>query len=151
MSDLSLYVVTGAHLGLDLWFAIKLQLGVVSPAVSVTWRFLAAALMLLGFALARGLPLRFSTRDHLWMALQGLLLFCLNYVGFYVAEQTLPSGLAAVICSMLTIGNIVGMRWFFNVHTHATNLLGAASRDRRRGWPACSGRICARCPPPTPH
>lgn len=125
MSDLSLYAVTVLIWG-STWFAIKLQLGVVSPAVSVTWRFLAAALMLLGFALARGLPLRFSTRDHLWMALQGLLLFCLNYVGFYVAEQTLPSGLAAVICSMLTIGNIVGMRWFFNVHTHATNLLGAA-------------------------
>ena len=124
MSDLSLYAVTVLIWG-STWFAIKMQLGVVSPAVSVTWRFLAAALILLGFALARGLPLRFSARDHLWMALQGLLLFCLNYVGFYVAEQTLPSGLAAVICSMLTIGNIVGMRLFFDVHTHATNLLGA--------------------------
>lgn len=81
--------------------------------------------MLLGYALVRRLPLRFGARDHLWMALQGLLLFCLNYVGFYLAEQTLPSGLAAVICSMLTIGNIVGMRFFFNVHTHATNLCGA--------------------------
>ena len=124
MSDLSLYLVTVLIWG-STWFAIKLQLGVVPPAVSVTWRFLAAAVMLLGYAVVRRLPLRFSAREHLWMALQGLLLFCLNYVGFYLAEQTLPSGLAAVICSMLTIGNIIGMRLFFNVHTHATNLCGA--------------------------
>jgi drug/metabolite transporter (DMT)-like permease len=124
VSDLSLYLATVLIWG-STWFAIKLQLGSVPPAVSVTWRFLAAAAMLLGYALVRRLPLRFGARDHLWMALQGLLLFCINYVGFYLAEQTLPSGLAAVICSMLTIGNIVGMRWFFNVHTHATNLCGA--------------------------
>jgi len=124
VSDLSLYLATVLIWG-STWFAIKLQLGVVPPAVSVTWRFLAAAALLLGYAVVRRLPLRFSARDHLWMALQGLLLFCLNYVGFYLAEQTLPSGLAAVICSMLTIGNIIGMRWFFNVHTRATNLCGA--------------------------
>jgi drug/metabolite transporter (DMT)-like permease len=124
MSDLSLYLATVLIWG-STWFAIKLQLGLVPPAVSVTWRFLAAAAMLLGYAAVRRLPLRFSLRDHLWMALQGLLLFCLNYVGFYLAELTLPSGLAAVICSMLTIGNIIGMRVFFNVHTHPTNLCGA--------------------------
>jgi drug/metabolite transporter (DMT)-like permease len=124
MSDLSLYLATVLIWG-STWFAIKLQLGVVPPAVSVTWRFLAAAALLLGYAVVRRLPLRFSFRDHLWMALQGLLLFCLNYVGFYLAELTLPSGLAAVICSMLTIGNIIGMRVFFNVHTHPTNLCGA--------------------------
>jgi drug/metabolite transporter (DMT)-like permease len=107
------------------WFAIKLQLGTVPPAVSVAWRFLAAAAILLGYSLLRRLPLRFGARVHLWMALQGLLLFCLNYVGFYLAELTLASGLAAVICSMLTVGNIVGMRVFFNVHTHARNLIGA--------------------------
>jgi drug/metabolite transporter (DMT)-like permease len=124
VSDLSLYLATVLIWG-STWFAIKLQLGVVPPAVSVTWRFLAAAAMLLGYAVARRLPLRFSARDHLWMALQGLLLFCLNYVGFYLAEQSIASGLAAVICSMLTIGNIVGMRMFFKVHTHAINLAGA--------------------------
>jgi drug/metabolite transporter (DMT)-like permease len=125
VSDLSLYLATILIWG-STWFAIKLQLGLVPPAVSVTWRFLTAAAILLGYAAVRRLPLRFSARDHVWMALQGLLLFCLNYVGFYVAELSLPSGLAAVICSMLTIGNIVGMRLFFNVHTHATNLCGAA-------------------------
>lgn len=125
LSDLSLYLSTVLIWG-STWFAIKLQLGVVPPAVSVTWRFLAAATLLLGYALVRRLPLRFGARDHLWMALQGLLLFCLNYVGFYLAEQSIPSGLTALICSMLTVGNIIGMRFFFDVRTHVTNLAGAA-------------------------
>ena len=124
VSDLFLYVVTVLIWG-STWFAITLQLGTVPPAVSVAWRFLAAAAILIGYALLRGLPLRFSQREHLWMALQGLLLFCLNYVGFYISEQYLASGLVAVICSMLTVGNIIGMRVFFGVHTHLLNLLGA--------------------------
>ena len=123
MSNLSLYLATILIWG-STWFAIKLQLGVVPPAVSVTWRFLAAAVILLGYARLRGLPLRFSRRDHLWMALQGLMLFCLNYVGFYLAEQTLNSGLVAVICSMMLIGNIAGMRLFFGVPLQPVNLLG---------------------------
>lgn len=124
MSDLFLYVVTVLIWG-STWFAITLQLGTVPPAVSVAWRFLAAAAILIGYSLLRGLPLRFSRREHLWMALQGLLLFCLNYVGFYISEQYLASGLVAVICSLLTAGNIIGMRVFFGVHTRPLNLLGA--------------------------
>lgn len=124
MSDLFLYVVTVLIWG-STWFAITLQLGTVPPAVSVAWRFLTAAAILIGYALLRGLPLRFSRREHLFMALQGLLLFCLNYVGFYISEQYLASGLVAVICSMLTVGNIIGMRVFFGVHTRLLNLLGA--------------------------
>ncbi len=124
MSDLFLYVVTVLIWG-STWFAITLQLGTVPPAVSVAWRFLAAAAILLSYSLLRGLPLHFTRREHLWMAVQGLLLFCLNYVGFYVSEQYLASGLVAVICSMLTVGNIIGMRVFFGVHTRRLNLLGA--------------------------
>ncbi len=124
MSDLFLYVVTVLIWG-STWFAITLQLGTVPPAVSVAWRFLTAAAILIGYAMLRGLPLRFSRREHLWMALQGLLLFCLNYVGFYVSEQYLASGLVAVICSMLTVGNIIGMRVFFGVRTLLVNLVGA--------------------------
>lgn len=123
MSDLSLYFATILIWG-STWFAIKLQLGVVPPAVSVAWRFLAAAAILLGYALWRRLPLRFTRRDHGWMLLQGLLLFCLNYVGFYLSERQLASGLVAVICSLMMIGNIAGMRLFFGVPVQRVNLVG---------------------------
>jgi drug/metabolite transporter (DMT)-like permease len=123
LSDLSLYLATILIWG-STWFAIKLQLGVVPPAVSVAWRFLAAAALLLGYALWRRLPLRFDRRDHGWMLLQGVLLFCLNYVGFYLAERQLASGLVAVICSLMMIGNIIGMRLFFGVPVQRANLIG---------------------------
>jgi drug/metabolite transporter (DMT)-like permease len=123
LSDLSLYLATILIWG-STWFAIKLQLGVVAPAVSVAWRFLAAAAILLGYALWRRLPLRYGRRDHGWMLLQGLLLFCLNYVGFYLSERQLASGLVAVICSLMMIGNIIGMRVFFGVPVQRVNIIG---------------------------
>src|ERR1700742_3432987 len=76
--------------------AIKFQLGIVPPAVSVVWRFLLAAAILFCYALYRRLPLSFSVSEHGWIALQGLTMFGINYIGVYVSEQTLPSGLVAV-------------------------------------------------------
>jgi drug/metabolite transporter (DMT)-like permease len=118
MSDL--FLIWGST-----WFAIKFQLGTVPPAVSVMWRFLAAAVLLLAYALIRRLPLRFSLRDHAWMLLQGLLLFCVNYVCVYLAEQYLASGLVAVVFSMLSVANILGMRIFFGAPVYALGLAGA--------------------------
>ncbi len=46
-------------------------------------------LMLMAYALARRRPLRFPPREHAWIALQGVLLFGLNYIGVYLSEQYL--------------------------------------------------------------
>ena len=46
-------------------------------------RSVLAAAMLVGYCLLTGRSLRFSRRDHLFMALQGFFLFCLNYILFY--------------------------------------------------------------------
>jgi drug/metabolite transporter (DMT)-like permease len=70
------------------------------------------------------LPLRFTARQHGWIALQGLLLFCLNYIPTYAAELSLPSGLVAVVFSLLAVGNVLGMRLFFGQPVRASALLG---------------------------
>jgi len=49
----------------------------------------------------RALPLRYTVRDHVWMALQGLLLFGANYVLVYLSEAHISSGLTAVIFSSI--------------------------------------------------
>lgn len=123
MNNLFLYAASVLIWG-STWFAITYQLGIVPPAVSVMWRFLAAALLLLAYALLRRLPLRFSAVDHVWMALQGLLLFCVNYVLVYLAEQYLTSGLVAVVFSLLAVGNILGLRLFFAQAIDRLGLLG---------------------------
>ena len=95
------------------FFAIKFQLGDVAPERSIAYRFGLAALILFAWCRFRGLALRFSPRQHLWMSLQGLLLFCLNYLVIYWATLELTSGLIAVIFSTIVLMNIANSAIFF--------------------------------------
>jgi drug/metabolite transporter (DMT)-like permease len=81
--------------------------------------------MLLAYSAIRRRPLLFRARDHLWIALQGILMFGLNYVGVYLAEQVLTSGLVAVIFSLVVSMNAVGMRVFFAKPIRATTIVAA--------------------------
>jgi drug/metabolite transporter (DMT)-like permease len=107
------------------WLAIKFQLGVVAPEVSVAWRFGLASLLLLGWCAVRAIPLRFTARDHGRLALFGLLLFALNYVLVYRSEQHLTSGLVSVIFALLVFWNLLGARVFFGTPAPRAVLLGA--------------------------
>ena len=89
------------------WLAIKFQLGSVDPMVSVLYRFIAAALTLFLYCKLRGLKMRFHLRDHIFMALQGLFLFSVNYWLIYLAEIHVTSGLVAVIFSGIVFMNMV--------------------------------------------
>jgi drug/metabolite transporter (DMT)-like permease len=124
MSNLSLYLISVLIWG-STWLVIKFQLGVVSPIVSVAWRFALAALMLLLYATCRRRPLRFPARDHAWIGLQGLLLFGLNYIGVYLSEQYLTSGLVAVVYSLVIFLNALGMRVFFGRPIRAAAVIAA--------------------------
>jgi drug/metabolite transporter (DMT)-like permease len=124
MSSLGLYVAAVLIWG-STWIAITLQLGKVPPEVSVAYRFALASLILLAWCAARGLRLAFPWRDHLWMAVQGALLFGINYVCVYLAEGRISSGLVALIFSLMVFLNILGARMFFAKPLNPTALLGA--------------------------
>lgn len=124
MDTLFLYLTAVLIWG-STWLAITFQLGKVPPEVSVAYRFALAGLFLLGWCLVRGLRLRFSLREHAWMALGGGLLFGLNYVGIYLAESRLSSGLVAVIFSLITFFNIAGTRVFFGTPMKPVTLFSA--------------------------
>jgi drug/metabolite transporter (DMT)-like permease len=124
MSNLALYACAVLIWG-STWLAIKFQLGTVAPAVSVAWRFGAAALMLFALARLRRQPLRFDLRTHGWLALQGLLLYSVGYVLIYLAERSLVSGLVAVTFSLITLCNIGFQRLFFAVPPRPHVLGGA--------------------------
>ena len=89
------------------WLAIKFQLGSVDPMVSVLYRFIAAALTLFVYCKLRGLRMRFHLKDHIFMALQGLVLFSVNYWLIYLAEAHVTSGLVAVIFSGIVFMNMI--------------------------------------------
>jgi drug/metabolite transporter (DMT)-like permease len=124
MDNFSLYLLSVLIWG-STWLVIKFQLGVVSPIVSVAWRFALASMMLLLYARARRRSLRFSMRDHAWIALQGLLLFGLNYVWVYLSEQYLTSGLVAVVYTLVVFMNALGMRAFYGRPLRTTAVIAA--------------------------
>ena len=107
------------------WIAITFQLGTVPPEMSVAYRFLLASLLLFAWCAIRGLPLRFSAREHGWLALFGLGSFGVGYVFVYYAEQHVVSGLVAVGYSASPLLGMLGMRFFFG--TPMTRRVAVAS------------------------
>lgn len=110
VANLLFYITTVLIWG-STWLAITFQLGSVPAIQSVCYRFSLASLLLFGWCLTRRLPLRFSAREHGYIAMQGICLFGLNYLGFYISEQWITSGLAAVVFSTIVIMNNLNSRW----------------------------------------
>ena len=108
------------------WLAIKFQLGSVDPMISVLYRFIAAAVTLIFYCKLRRLNMRFRLRDHLFMALQGLVLFSVNYWLIYLAEVHVTSGLVAVIFSSIVFMNMVNGAVLLRSPIRSNVVLGAA-------------------------
>ncbi len=126
MQNIGLYSATVLIWG-STWYAITFQLGVVSADMSVAYRFALAAFILFIYSALRGQlrHLHFSRKDHIFIALQGLLLFCLNYYIFYLATGYMTSGLVAVTFSMLTFMNIINQAVFFKIRVDFRTMLAS--------------------------
>jgi drug/metabolite transporter (DMT)-like permease len=120
-----LFIAASAIWG-STWLAIKLQLGHVAPELSVAYRFGIASLLLVAWCTATGRSLRFTPRQHAFIALQGALLFGINYVVVYWAEQYATSGLVAVLFSTVVFMNPVGARLALGTPL-TLRMLGAAA------------------------
>jgi drug/metabolite transporter (DMT)-like permease len=101
-----LYIITVLIWG-STWLAIKFQLGVVAPEFSVAYRFLLAALVLFIYMKLRGLKGKFTLEEHLFMGLQGLMLFSINYILVYFSELYITSGMVSVLFSSIIVFNVI--------------------------------------------
>lgn len=124
MTNLQLFAACVAIWG-STWIAITFQLGAVAPEASVFYRFLLASALVFAYCRARGLALRFTRREHAWIAFQGVLMFSVSYVCVYYAEQHVVSGLVAVGYSASPLLNMVGMRLAFGTAMTARVAAGA--------------------------
>jgi drug/metabolite transporter (DMT)-like permease len=124
MSNGLLYLITVLVWG-STWLAIEFQLGVVAPEVSIFYRYCLASVMIFGWCRARGLRLRFDKRAHSRFLLLGLLLFCLNYVVMYHAQQYISSALTAIAFSTMLWMNIGNARIFFGVRSGPRVVVGS--------------------------
>ena len=125
MANFLFYTITVLIWG-STWLGIKFQLGVVDPALSVSYRFALAALILFAWCFARRLPLKFSRGEHLFIAMQGVFLFAVNYLLFYLAELQITSGLAAVVFSTIVVMNLINGRLFLGTPIEVKVLVGGA-------------------------
>jgi drug/metabolite transporter (DMT)-like permease len=106
MKNFILFAISSLIWG-STWLAIKFQLGIVDPLVSVVYRFFLASLILLIYCRVTTLSLKFTLKEHGYMVLLGILLFGINYWLVYLAELQLPSGLVAVVFSSIIFLNII--------------------------------------------
>ncbi len=129
MKNIGLYLLTIMIWGTS-WIGIKYQLGVVDPMVSVVYRFGLATVMLGVFCRLRGMRFKFSLKTHLSICGMGLCLFSINYWLMYRAEETLTSGLMAVLFSSLVFINMINGALFLKARMEwkmiAGGLIGIA-------------------------
>lgn len=95
------------------WFAIYLQQGVVAVTVSIFYRFLLAAAVLMVFLIATRRLHKIALKDHLFCIAQGCCVFAFNFYCFYHAAAYISSGLESVIFSMAVLFNAFNGMLFF--------------------------------------
>ena len=106
------------------WLAITFQLGPVDPLVSVAHRMALAALLCAALTWLRGSFVAMGPADHLRIFIQGMCLFCCNYLLIYSATADLSTGLIAVMFSTMVILNALGGTLFLSQPLHGEVLLG---------------------------
>lgn len=124
MSNRFLYAITVLVWGTT-WIGIEYQLGTVAPEVSVFYRYAMASVLLFAWCKWRGLNLGFSRGAHVRFALLGLLLFGLNYIMTYHAQQYITSALAAISFSTMLWMNIINARIFFGIRAGGKVIVGS--------------------------
>jgi drug/metabolite transporter (DMT)-like permease len=107
------------------WLAITFQLGAVAPEVSVSHRFLLAALFVALWCRLRGLSLSFTSRQHVALVLLGIAMYGVSYVAVYHAELYLASGLVAIGYSASPLLSTLGARLFLRQPVNPRSALGS--------------------------
>ena len=106
------------------WYAITFQIGHMAPEVGVALRFGLAGAVVMAMCRWRGLPLRFTPREHALLALQGAFLYGVSYVCVYHAERHVVSGLVAVGYSASPLVSGLGARLLFGTRLTSRFVIG---------------------------
>jgi len=107
------------------WISIKWQHGDVPMEVSIFYRFAIAAVVMfvVGKLLGKLQPVK--RQHHTFLALQGMCLFCCNFLAFYSATLYIPSGLTAVLMATAPVFNAFHSKLFYKTQINANFWLGA--------------------------
>jgi len=95
------------------WIAIKFQIQAVDSTVAVFYRFIFATAVMFGLCYYNKTNLKYTAADHIRFGLQGLFMFCLNFIVTYWASSMATSALVALAFTSLIFFNMFGARIFF--------------------------------------
>lgn len=121
----SLYAMTIGVWGTT-FLAITYELGRTQPEDSVAIRFCLASGVMFALCMVSRARRRFDARQHAWFALQGFFTFSLSYVLTYRCEQHVPSGMVAVLFTLMIFWNAFGARLLFGAPLTRAMMLAAA-------------------------
>lgn len=122
--NIFLYLITVLIWGTT-WIAITFQLGSVPAPVSIAWRFWLASALLLLILVARRKQVWPPRQAWRYLFAQGFALFCCNFLCFYYASKSVPSGLVAVVFSTAPVWNALNGRLFLQRPLRPQVLAGA--------------------------
>lgn len=107
------------------WYACKIQtLSHIPVMQSVGYRFVLSAALIYLFCKFKKEKMKFSRKDHLSFAAQGLFLYFLNYYFFFNAFFFVSSGLASVVFSTLVFMNVINNGVFLKTPFSARVVFG---------------------------
>jgi drug/metabolite transporter (DMT)-like permease len=108
------------------WIVIRDQLSVVPASWSVSYRFLVAGVVMLGWALLRRERLGLDVRGWAFAVALGFAQFVLNFNFVYRAEQHITSGVVAIVYALLLVPNAILARVFLGQLMGRQLLIGSA-------------------------
>jgi drug/metabolite transporter (DMT)-like permease len=113
------------------WIVIKDQLGqgaalAVPHVWSVSYRFFIAGAAMMAIARFRGEGIGLGRGGHVLALMLGTFQFVVNYNFVYASEQTITSGLAAVVFALLVVPNAILARIFTGQRVSRRFMAGSA-------------------------
>ena len=113
----------------------------MDPLASVIYRYAIASMVLLIYSYFKKSDYKFSKKDHIFLILQGTLLFGVNYWFVYISEIYITSGLVAVTYATLMFMNVFNGYLFLKTPIKIPMLTGAVAGVAGVGlifWPEIS-------------
>lgn len=118
MTNVLLFIAVVVVWGLT-WFAMHLQLGAGPVEIAIFWRFALSFVLLGGWLCLAGRLRRPAAASIPWLIAMGICLFSGNYLVLYRAAAYLPSGMVAVIFSLVSVLNALNLWLFFRQRPNA--------------------------------
>lgn len=124
MNNVMLYALTVMIWGTT-WFGVRLQVEHAPFEISILYRAILSALLLLSFCKYKKISLRFKLIDHVFLCALGFSMFSIHYLFVFNAYLYLISGVIAVVASGGSFLSILNNYLFFRTKPSLNVILGA--------------------------